>query len=49
MRRGHPTSEHIDPLFFVMGAASHYEHAVGFPVRGFEHGTISRRCVQFGR
>lgn len=49
VRRGHPTSEHIDPLFFVMGAASHYEHAVGFPVRGFEHGTISRRCVQFGR
>jgi 4,5-DOPA dioxygenase extradiol len=48
-RRGHPTSEHIDPLFFVMGAASHYEHAVGFPVRGFEHGTVSRRCIQFAR
>lgn len=48
-RRGHPTKEHIDPLFVVMGAASTFEHATGFPIRGFEHGTISRRCIQFGR
>lgn len=48
-RRAHPTSEHLDPLFVVAGAASLYEHAVGFPIRGFEHGTLSRRCVQFGR
>jgi 4,5-DOPA dioxygenase extradiol len=47
-RRAHPTSEHLDPLFVAAGAASLYGHAVGFPVRGFEHGTISRRCVQFG-
>lgn len=48
-RRAHPTSEHLDPLFVVAGAASLYEHAVGFPIRGFEHRTLSRRCVQFGR
>lgn len=48
-RRAHPTSEHLDPLFVVAGAASLYDHAVGFPVRGFDHGTLSRRCVQFGR
>jgi 4,5-DOPA dioxygenase extradiol len=48
-RRAHPTSEHLDPLFVVAGAASLYEHAVGFPIRGFEHGTLSRRCAQFGR
>ena len=48
-RRAHPTPEHLDPLFVVAGAASLYEHAVGFPIRGFEHGTLSRRCVQFGR
>ena len=48
-RRAHPTPEHLDPLFVVAGAASLYEHAVGFPIRGFDHGTVSRRCVQFGR
>ncbi len=48
-RRAHPTSEHLDPLFVVAGAASLYDHAVGFPIRGFEHGTLSRRCIQFGR
>ena len=48
-QRAHPTSEHLDPLFVVAGAASLYEHAVGFPIRGFEHGILSRRCAQFGR
>lgn len=48
-RRAHPTPEHLAPLFVVAGVASLYEHAVGFPIRGFEHGTLSRRCVQFGR
>ena len=47
-RRAHPTSEHIAPLFVAAGAASLYGHAVGFPVRGFEHGSLSRRCIQFG-
>jgi 4,5-DOPA dioxygenase extradiol len=45
----HPTTEHLGPLFVVAGAASLYEHAVGFPLRGFAHGTMSLRCVQFGR
>jgi 4,5-DOPA dioxygenase extradiol len=40
---------YLRPLFVAMGAASLAERAVGFPLRGFEHGTISRRCVQFGR
>jgi 4,5-DOPA dioxygenase extradiol len=48
-RRAHPSPEHLDPLFVVAGAASGYEHAVGFPIRGFSHGSLSRRCVQFGR
>jgi 4,5-DOPA dioxygenase extradiol len=48
-RQAHPTSEHLEPLFVVAGAASLYDHAIGFPLRGFEHGTLSRRCVQFGR
>jgi 4,5-DOPA dioxygenase extradiol len=48
-RLAHPTPEHLEPLFVIAGAASLYDHAVGFPLRGFEHGTLSRRCVQFGR
>ena len=48
-RLAHPTPEHLDPLFVIAGAASLYEHAVGFPIRGFEHATLSRRCIQFGR
>lgn len=48
-RRANPTNEHLDPLFVVAGAASLHEHAVGFPVRGFARGTVSLRCVQFGR
>lgn len=49
-REAHPVgSAHLDPLFVIAGAASLYEHAVGFPIRGFDHGTLSRRCIQFGR
>lgn len=48
-RLAHQTTEHLDPLFVIAGAASLYDHAVGFPIRGFEHGTLSRRCIQFGR
>lgn len=49
-RMAHPgATRYLDPLFVAAGAASLYEHAVGFPVRGFEHGGISTRCVQFGR
>lgn len=49
-RIAHPgSSRYLDPLFVAAGAASLYEHAVGFPVRGFEYGGVSTRCVQFGR
>ena len=48
-RQAHASSEHLDPLFVIAGAASLYDHAVGFPIRGFEHATLSRRCIQFGR
>jgi 4,5-DOPA dioxygenase extradiol len=48
-RLAHPTPEHLDPLFVVAGAASLYDHSVGFPLRGFEHGTLSCRCIQFGK
>ncbi len=48
-RLAHPLPGHLDPLFVVAGAASIFDHAVGFPVRGFDHGSVSRRCVQFGR
>jgi 4,5-DOPA dioxygenase extradiol len=48
-QRAHPTPEHINPLFVAAGAASMGEHAVGFPIRGFDFGSLSRRCVQFGR
>jgi 4,5-DOPA dioxygenase extradiol len=48
-KQAHGTPARLDPLFVVAGAASVEEHAVGFPIRGFEHGSFSRRCVQFGR
>ena len=48
-QRAHPTPEHINPLFVAAGAASAGEHAIGFPIRGFDFGSLSRRCVQFGR
>ncbi|MDB4937475.1 MAG: hypothetical protein JWP87_4447 [Labilithrix sp.] len=48
-RQAQTTGRHLDPLFVIAGAASLYEHGVGFPIRGFEHGSISRRCIQFGR
>jgi 4,5-DOPA dioxygenase extradiol len=49
-REAHPAgAAHLDPLFVIAGAASLYDHAVGFPIRGFDHGTLSRRCIQFGR
>lgn len=48
-RRAHATGTQLEPLFVIAGAASLHDHAVGFPIRGFEHATLSRRCVQFGR
>jgi len=43
--RNHPSAEHYRPLLVAAGAARREE--VVFPVEGFEHGTIARRCVQF--
>jgi len=43
-----PDASRLDPLFVAAGAASLYEHAVGFPLRGIDGGA-SRRCVRLGR
>ncbi len=43
-----PTHEHFAPLVVAMGAASERPLSVGFPVTGFEYGSLSRRSVQFG-
>ncbi|HQR47242.1 MAG TPA: class III extradiol ring-cleavage dioxygenase, partial [Thermoanaerobaculia bacterium] len=45
--RAHPTAEHVDPLFFALGAAA------GEPCRsvfdGFEFATLSMGSFAFGR
>ncbi len=42
--RSHPSAEHYRPLLVAAGAAQ--GDTARFPVEGFEHGTIARRCVQ---
>jgi 4,5-DOPA dioxygenase extradiol len=42
----HPTLEHYLPLLVAAGAG--LDEPVSFPQDGFELGSISRRCVQFG-
>lgn len=42
----HPTDEHYLPVLVAAGAAG-AEARVSFPVEGFEHGTLSLRCVRF--
>jgi 4,5-DOPA dioxygenase extradiol len=44
----HPTDEHFLPLLIAAGAASEGASQASFPVQGFEYGSLSRRCVQFG-
>jgi 4,5-DOPA dioxygenase extradiol len=44
----HPTTDHFTPLLVVLGAALDDGSPVRFPITGFEGGSISRRCVQFG-
>lgn len=44
-RLAHPTLEHYAPLLVVCGAAPE-PSTVSFPFEGFEHGTLSMRCVQ---
>ncbi|HEU4356327.1 MAG TPA: class III extradiol ring-cleavage dioxygenase [Actinomycetota bacterium] len=41
--RSHPSAEHYRPILVAAGAARGDQ--ARFPVEGFEHGTISRRCV----
>ena len=48
LRLAHPTVEHFQPLLVAAGAASVAGGQASFPVEGFEYGSISRRCVQFG-
>ncbi|MFQ5517064.1 MAG: DODA-type extradiol aromatic ring-opening family dioxygenase [Acidimicrobiia bacterium] len=43
--RSHPSAGHYRPLLVAAGAAG--DNDVTYPVDGFEHGTISRRSVQF--
>jgi 4,5-DOPA dioxygenase extradiol len=45
-RLAHPTREHYAPLLLAAGAADP-KPGVSFPWEGFEHGTISMRCVEF--
>jgi len=47
-RRAHPSEEHLTPLLAAAGAAATGPREVRFPVAGFEYGSLSRRCVQFG-
>jgi 4,5-DOPA dioxygenase extradiol len=46
-RTAHPTREHFVPLL-VAAAAAEAGGDTTFPVVGFEGGSISRRCIQFG-
>lgn len=45
-RTNHPTPDHWLPIYVVAGAADGARAT--FPVTGWEGGSISRRCVQFG-
>lgn len=43
----HPTLEHLAPLVVAAGAASASGARARFPIQGWEHGSISRRSVEF--
>ena len=43
----HPSEEHYLPLLVALGA-SEGTGRVGFPITGFEYGSLSRRSVQIG-
>jgi 4,5-DOPA dioxygenase extradiol len=40
-----PTLEHYIPLLYAMGAAGPERAAPSYPYEGFEHGSLSMRCV----
>lgn len=45
-QKAHPSLEHYAPLLIACGAAEP-QPLVSYPYEGFEHGTISMRCVTF--
>lgn len=47
-RMAAPTSEHLAPLAFALGASLDPAEPVTFPIVGFAYGSMSRRSVQFG-
>lgn len=48
LRRAHPTDDHFVPLLVALGAAAERPGAIGFPIEGFEFGSLSRLAVRFG-
>ena len=42
----HPSAEHYRPILVAAGAS--LDDEARFPVEGFEHRTIARRCVHLG-
>lgn len=46
-RMSHPTPDHWLPLLYAYGASS-ADDAVGFPIEGFDLGSLSMRSVVFG-
>jgi 4,5-DOPA dioxygenase extradiol len=46
-RMSHPTLDHYLPLLYVVGAADERD-AVGFPIVGFDGGSLSMRAVRYG-
>ena len=47
-RAAHPSPDHYLPLLYAAGAADR-DDAVGFPVAGFDAGSLSMRSVRFDR
>jgi 4,5-DOPA dioxygenase extradiol len=43
-----PTHEHFVPVIVTAGASSDAAEPVTFPITGWEAGSLTRRCVQFG-
>ncbi|MEM7041093.1 MAG: class III extradiol ring-cleavage dioxygenase, partial [Bacteroidota bacterium] len=46
-RQAHPSNDHFLPLIYTLGIARP-EDNVRFLHEGFQHGSISMRCIQFG-